>query len=160
VSSVSSRRRRPQPSSKPKIARSRLPFKVAGSGSCQSVRASSTVNQFPSRHPSFFAPFTRRMPAAADEAEEPAFPLVLVGRGFNLPASGRPARRGGPRHRTSRKGSLTAALFLSPRSTSGGAASFRLNAFGLSYLWFPSSYFYVLCEHRNIFHRGNVPESL
>jgi hypothetical protein len=71
VSSVSSRRRRPQPNSKARIARSRLPFKVAGSGSCQSVRASSAVNQFPSRHPGFFAPFTRRMPAATSGLNNP-----------------------------------------------------------------------------------------
>src|SRR5258708_14687847 len=71
MSSVSSRRLRPQPNSKARIARSRLPFKVAGSGNCQRVRASSAVNQFPSRHPSFLAPFTRRMPAARSGLNSP-----------------------------------------------------------------------------------------
>jgi hypothetical protein len=55
--------------SKARIARS--PFKVAGSGSCQSVRASSAVKEFPSRHPSFFAPFTRRMAAARSGLNNP-----------------------------------------------------------------------------------------
>ena len=36
-----------------------------------SVRASAAVNQFPSREPSFFAPFTRRMPAARSGLNNP-----------------------------------------------------------------------------------------
>ncbi len=38
------------------MARSLLPFTLCMFGSCQRERASSTVNQFPSRMPSFFAP--------------------------------------------------------------------------------------------------------
>jgi protease IV len=38
------------------MARSLFPFSMSASGSCQSVRASSAVNQFPSLIPSFFDP--------------------------------------------------------------------------------------------------------
>ena len=53
------------------MARSLLPFTLCMFGSCHRVRASSTVNQFPSRMPSFFAPFTRRMPAASSGLRSP-----------------------------------------------------------------------------------------
>ena len=71
VSSVNSPLRSPQPSKTAKIARSLFPFSVRASGSCQSARASLTVSQFPRRIPSFFYPFTRRMPAASSGLSSP-----------------------------------------------------------------------------------------
>ena len=47
-----------------RMARSRLPFTLCILGRCHKEGASSTVSQLPSLMPSFFAPFTRRMPAA------------------------------------------------------------------------------------------------
>jgi hypothetical protein len=46
-------------------------FQVSGLGSCQRLRASVTVNQFPSLIPNFFAPFTRRIPAASSGLKSP-----------------------------------------------------------------------------------------
>jgi glucose dehydrogenase-like enzyme len=53
------------------MARSRLPFTLCMLGSCHRERASSTVNQFPSCMPSFFAPFTRPMTAASSGLRSP-----------------------------------------------------------------------------------------
>jgi hypothetical protein len=53
------------------MARSLLPLTVCMLGSCHKARASSTVNQFPSRIPNFFAPFTRRIPAARSGLSSP-----------------------------------------------------------------------------------------
>jgi len=70
--SASSRRLSPQPSKTARIARSRLPLRVSGSGACQNRRASSAVSQFPSLTPNFLAPFTLRMPAASSGLSNPA----------------------------------------------------------------------------------------
>jgi hypothetical protein len=69
---ASSRRRRPQPSKTARMARSRLPFKVSGSGLCQKRRASSAVSQLPTLTPSFLGPLTRRMLAANSGLSKPA----------------------------------------------------------------------------------------
>lgn len=61
----------PTPRRTARMARSLLPFTLCMFGSCHKERASSTVNQFPSRMPSFFAPFTRRMPAASSGLRSP-----------------------------------------------------------------------------------------
>ena len=53
------------------MARSLLPFALCMFGSCHRERASSTVSQLPSRVPSFFVPFTRRMPAASSGLKSP-----------------------------------------------------------------------------------------
>jgi hypothetical protein len=71
VRSMSSLLRSPQPRRTARMARSLLPFTLCLFGSCHRERASSTVNQFPSRMPSFFAPFTRRMPAASSGLRSP-----------------------------------------------------------------------------------------
>jgi hypothetical protein len=68
---VNSLRRKPQPSRTARIARSRLPLREKGSGSCHSWRASSAVSQLPRRRPSFFDPLTRRMPAARSGLNNP-----------------------------------------------------------------------------------------
>ena len=67
VNWASSRRRSPQPSRMASRDLSRLPLRVSAAGDCQRRQASSAVSQFPSRTPSFRAPFTRRMPAASFE---------------------------------------------------------------------------------------------
>src|SRR5262245_41264793 len=72
VRSANSRRRRPQPSRTAIIARSRLPLSVSASGDRHKARASVADNQFPSRIPSFFAPLTRRIPAANSGLSKPA----------------------------------------------------------------------------------------
>src|SRR5437660_701630 len=53
------------------VARSLFPFTVCMLGSCHKARASSTVSQFPSLMPNFFAPFTRRIPAAKSGLSNP-----------------------------------------------------------------------------------------
>jgi hypothetical protein len=71
VSSASSRRRSPQPSSIAKMARLRFPVRVSRSGSCQSAEASPAVSQLPSREPSLRTPLTRWMPAASSGLNRP-----------------------------------------------------------------------------------------
>ena len=61
----------PTPEKNLRIARSRLPFTVSAFGSCQSVRACSTVNEFPRCTPSLRAPLTRRIPAASSGLRSP-----------------------------------------------------------------------------------------
>jgi len=51
------------------MARSLLPFMLCIFGSCHRERASSTVNQFPSLTPSFFAPFTRLIGESSDRCK-------------------------------------------------------------------------------------------
>ena len=63
-SPADSRRRSPQPNRVAISARSRLPFRNAGFGSCQRVLASFAVSQFPIREPSILAHLTRRTLAA------------------------------------------------------------------------------------------------
>jgi hypothetical protein len=80
--SASSRRRSPHPSKIARIARSRLPFKVSGSGACQKRRALSAVSQLPSLMPNFLGPLTRRMLAANSGLSKPASAASYATRGL------------------------------------------------------------------------------
>ncbi len=71
VSSASSRRRNPQPSSTAKIAGSRWPVRVWLLGTCKSADASPAVSQLPNREPSLRTPLTRWIPAASSGLNRP-----------------------------------------------------------------------------------------
>jgi hypothetical protein len=60
-----------QPSKTASIAWSRFPRTFSISGACRSALACSAVSQFPSRTPTFFAPLTRRIPAANSGLRSP-----------------------------------------------------------------------------------------
>jgi hypothetical protein len=62
----SSRRRGAEPTARP-----RLPFDFSLSGAGQSLWPCSAVSQLPRRTPSFFAPLTRRIPAARSALSRP-----------------------------------------------------------------------------------------
>ena len=62
--SRSSARRRPHPRSTARMARSRLPVRVCGSGACSRSLAWSFISQFPTRVPCRSTPGTRSIAAA------------------------------------------------------------------------------------------------